>query len=301
MGSLHHFLTMTFVQQTGPQRLERCPEPHQLTDAADNVVQYDQVLTTKLAIAYAVGLEIVHRARSPITAGSAVDLACGPGHYTLCLAQHLRYDAIEGIDLSAPMVETARANADRQGMQNRVRFRTGDVTALSDVPSGSVDLASFTDAAHHLPDLDRVERVLREMERISKPDGLVMVMDLVRLRTAELTERYVQTLGHDYVARGLPAFFDDFRNSMYAAWTADELHGAIPRDSQRWWCHIVPRGLPTIQIILGLPVGRQKLFVRSGFPWPKDQNPVPPSMRWEWRLLRWSLALGSRRWVPPTR
>ena len=87
-----------------------------------------------------------------------------------------------------------------------------------------------------------------------------MVMDLVRLRTEELTARYVQTLGHDYVERGLPDFFEDFRNSMYAAWTANELFSSIPRDSRRIWCHIVPRALPTVQVILGLPVGRKEPF-----------------------------------------
>ena len=106
-------------------------------------------------------------------------------------------------------------------------------------------------------------------------------------------------MGHDYIERGLRNFFEDFRNSMYAAWTAKELREAIPRDTDRWWCHIVPRGLPTIQLILGLPVGRKKVFVRSGFPWKPEDNPVPREMRMEWRLLRMSLAFASRHMIPP--
>ena len=204
-----------------------------------------------------------------------------------------------GVDLSPGMVQVANQNVSGQGLQDRVQFRVGDVTRLEEIASGELDLASFTDAAHHMPSVDVVAQVLREMERITKPEGLVMVMDLVRLRTARLTERYVKLLGHDYVERGLPAFLEDFRNSMYAAWTPGELHEAIPRDSARWWCHIVPRGLPTIQIILGLPVGRKKLFVRSGFPWRPEENPVPREMRGEWRLLRLTLRFASRRWVPP--
>jgi hypothetical protein len=137
------------------------------------------------------------------------------------------------------------------------------------------------------------------MDRITSPDGLVMVMDLVRLRTEELTARYVQTLGHDYVERGLPNFFEDFRNSMYAAWTANELFSGIPRDSRRFWCHIVPRGLPTIQVIFGFPVGRKEPLVRSGFPWLPNENPVPAEMRGEWKMARMSLRIASRRFVPP--
>ena len=199
------------------------------------------------------------------------------------------------------MVQVANQNAAEQGLRDRVQFRVGDVTRLEEIGSGELELASFTDAAHHMRDLPTIADVLRQMDRITRPEGLVMVMDLVRLRTAELTERYVKTLGADYAQRGLPSFLEDFRNSMYAAWTADELHGAIPTDSNRWWCHIVPRGLPTIQVILGLPVGRKKLFVRSGFPWRPEENPVPREMRGEWRLLRLTLRLASRRWVAPGR
>jgi ubiquinone/menaquinone biosynthesis C-methylase UbiE len=290
---------MAVVQQMGSQRLERCPEPEQITAGADNVVQYDQVMTTKLVLAYAAGLELVHRALPNTKCDSAVDLACGPGHYTLCLSRYLAVEKIVGIDLSAQMVEAANKNSEWQGLRDRADFRVGDVTRLDDMPAGKFGLASFTDAAHHMPNLGVVTAILREMDRITRPDGLVMIMDLVRLRTAELTARYVETLGHDYVERGLPSFLEDFRNSMYAAWTASEIFSAIPRESRRFWCHIVPRGLPTVQVILGLPVGRREPLVRWGLPWQPTENPVPSEMRGEWRMLRMSLRLASRRFVPP--
>jgi ubiquinone/menaquinone biosynthesis C-methylase UbiE len=290
---------MALVQQLGSQRLVRRPEPEQVTAAAENVVQYDQVMGTKLVLAYAVGLGLVHRALPATKGATAVDLACGPGHYTLCLSRYLGFQKITGIDLSPRMVEVANKNSESQGLRDSADFRVGDVTRLDDLPAGEFGLASFTDAAHHMPNLGVVTAVFREMDRITRPDGLVMVMDLARLRTAELTARYVETLGRDYVERGLPNFLEDFRNSMYAAWTANELFSSIPRDSRRFWCHIVPRGLPTIQVILGLPVGRKKPLVRSGFPWLPSENPVPAEMRGEWRLLRMTLRLASRRFVPP--
>lgn len=299
MASPLDFAGMFVGQLSGSQVLQRTAEPSEVTAATENVVQYDQVMSTKLAIAYAAGLEIVHRVRATTAGGTAIDLACGPGHYTLCLARFLGYDEIVGVDLSPGMVQVASRNAAEKGFQGQVRFREGDITRLHDIPTVELDLASFTDAAHHMPDLDTVGAVLREMDRITKPDGLVMVMDLARLRTAKLTEKYVNTLGHDYVERGLPDFLEDFRNSQYAAWTAKELHQAIPTDSSRHWCHIVPRGLPTIQVILGLPVGRKRPFVRSGFPWAPEDNPVPREMRAEWRLLRATLRFASKRFVPP--
>ncbi|HTU89679.1 MAG TPA: class I SAM-dependent methyltransferase [Gemmataceae bacterium] len=294
-------LPLWFSQQFGSQQLARNPETNTVTNTTANVIQYDQVMTTKLAVAYAAGLTIVHCCRTPIQGGAAIDLACGPGHYTLCLARYLGYQQITGIDLASNMITTASRNAHQQGLGDRVDFRVGDITRLDDVAEGVLDLASFTDASHHMPDLQSVSQVLREMERIAKPSGLVMVMDLVRLRTAELTERYVNLLGADYIQRGLPAFFQDFRNSMYAAWTVQELRQTIPDITNRYWCHLVPRGLPTIQIIVGLPIGRKKIFLRSDFPWTKEQNPVAQEMRSDWKMLYWSLFWGSRRMIAPRR
>ena len=151
-----------------------------------------------------------------------------------------------------------------------------------------------------MPDLKTVRQVLREMDRISRPEGLILVMDLARLRTGQLTERYVNLLGHDYVERGLPQFFEDFRNSMYAAWTVDELRSAVPTDSRRVWCQLVPRGLPSMQFILGLPVGRRRPFIRKGYPWKWDNSIVPAEMRPEWRMLQITLALGRTAIITPS-
>lgn len=298
MANILDFLPMLLAQQAGRQELERTPEPDQVTAASDNVLQYDRVMTTKLVIAYAAGLQIIHQARSTV-GGKAVDLACGPGHYTLCLGRYLGYDDIVGLDLSAGMVRTATQNAAQQQLDKKVRFQSGDITNLQDFANGSVDLASCTDAVHHLPTIELVARVMQEMDRITKPDGLVMVMDLARLRTQQLTERYVEVLGRDYVKEGLQNFLNDFRNSMFAAWTVEELRQAIPRNSKRHWCHLVPRGLPSTQIILGLPIGRHKPLLRGGSPWLPHQCPVPKQMHSEWRILSATLRLGSKTIIAP--
>lgn len=291
-------LPLLLAQQFGSQQLQRIREPSSVTDADPNVLQYDRVMGTKLAVVYGAGLTILHRAL-PKEGGRqrAIDLACGPGHYTLCLARYLGFESVTGIDLSPGMLGAATKNAAECGLQDRVSFRQGNITQLGDIDSDVFDVASFTGAAHHLSSLDDVERVLRLMDRITRPEGLVMLMDLVRLRTKAITERYVNIIGHDYVQRGLPNFFDDFRNSMYAAYTPKELRQAIPADTIRNWCHLVPRGLPGAQILLGLPRNRTKPFLRSGLPWQSGQGPVPVEMQGEWWFLSTTLGMAARSWV----
>jgi ubiquinone/menaquinone biosynthesis C-methylase UbiE len=304
-------MTMILHQQLAGQTLERRPEPSQVTDAAANVVQYDQVMKTKLAAAYAGGLAVASRSLPDGPLDVAIDLACGPGHYTICLANYFNFTKVIGVDLSAPMVDIASKNARARHLQQRVRFRQGDATGVPDIPDKTVSLASCTDALHHMPNLDTVTKVLREMHRITSPRGLIMAMDLVRLRNEALTEYYVNVLGGDYLQRGLESFFDDFRNSMFAAWTADELFSAVPRDTGRWWCQLVPRGLPTVQVLLGLPRGQRHPFVRPAFggeenalvrdwydTWSKDVGPKwAKRTRGDCRIVQLGLATARRRFI----
>ena len=289
------------LAQSGAQELKRVPEQSsEVTEAEDDVLQYDQVMGTALAVAYALGLTVIHRARSePASAATkALDLASGPGLYTLCLQTHLKYGNITGVDLSPTMVGIAQKNARENRLENQVAFQKGDVSDLGKFESDFFDLASFSDAAHHMPDLETVGKVLSEMDRVTKPDGLVMVMDLARLRTGDLTEKYVATLGPDYLKMGIPYFYNQFRDSMYAAWTYAELETAIPKDSRRVWCQLVSKELPTVQIILGLPVGRQQAFVRKGYPWRPEECPVPKKYRLDWFFARFTLFSAAVKYFP---
>ena len=282
------FFPLVWQQSFGRQRLMRTPEPNSVTAETANVAQYNSVMTTGLAIPYAIGMETIHRARSSASGGSALDLACGPGHFSLQMAKHLQLDHIQGFDLSEPMIETARENAALQGTDH-ASFDVLDITDLEDQESVH-DLTTFCNAAHHFRRISEVRAIIESMERLTNRDGIVFVMDLVRLRTRSITNRYIEIVGGDYHRRGLGDFYDDFRNSMFAAWTVNEFRHAIPANSQRQWVHLSPYGLPALQILLGLPKGTRRVWSRSGVPWPIGANPVPVPMRSQWQAVRRTLA-----------
>lgn len=290
-------LPLIIVQALGKQKLARVPEPESITAHVDNVQQYDRVMETKLSISYAIAVEMIYRVRMKPLGGHGLDIASGPGHLTITMARELKLDSMYGVDLSAPMVETANGNARGQAM-SQVRFQTGDATRL-DFATAQFDLTTMMDAAHHMPSLDCVNRVLREMNRVTKPEGTVVVMDLVRLRTERLTEKYVNLLGNDYVERKLPNFFNDFRNSMYAAWTPGELSSAVPDTPDRKWSLVVPRGLPFAQFLIGTPPHQRPLYLRRGTPWSPSDVPVTTSNRADYRVARATMAGASLRGLRP--
>jgi ubiquinone/menaquinone biosynthesis C-methylase UbiE len=293
------FLPLVFAQP-GKQELARILERSSVTENLDDVLQYNQAMQTALAVAYAVGLTVIHRARpeNVIQPTTALDLASGPGLYTLCLQNYLEYGKVTGIDLSPAMIEAAQRNAEEKKLEAQIAFELGDVSEITQMPDDHFDLTSFTDAAHHMPDIATVGKVLSEMDRVTRPDGLVMVMDLARLRTAGLTEKYVDLLGADYLKMGLPYFFNQFRDSMYAAWSCSELATAIPSNSRRVWCHLFSKRLPTLQIVLGLPVGRQQVFLRKGYPWSVRDCPVPKKYRLDWFFAQFTLFSAMPKYTP---
>lgn len=298
MPSPLQFLPLIAKQSLGKQQLQRVPEPDAVTDDTDNVAQYDRVMETKLAISYAIAIETIYRIRPEPFGGRALDICCGPGHLSVNMAKELQLDSLVGIDLSAPMVAVATANAESQGLSN-ARFATGDATNLAEHSSDAYDLTTMMDAAHHMPSLDLVTQALIEMDRVTKPEGLVVVMDLVRLRTRALTESYVHLLADDYVRRGLPNFLDDFRNSMYAAWTPEELASAVPASSERKWHLLVPRGLPFAQFLIGCPEDAKHVFQRRSGLWDTQSVPVPKSDRSELRIARLTLRSAGLRAIQP--
>jgi ubiquinone/menaquinone biosynthesis C-methylase UbiE len=292
-ASLFMLPALAIRQQLGRQALERIPEPVGIAGSAESVAQYDRAIESRLAVTYAVALELVYRALPLTSGGEALDVACGPGHFTLGLASRLKFDRVTGMDICPFMVEAASRNARRANIAS-ASFVQGDATHLYAMPDRKFDLVTCTMAAHHMSDLAAVSALLREMHRVVESSGIVFILDLARFKTATLNDRYVEIAAGDYRALGLGGLLAEFSASMRAAWTVAELRAAVPTTPGRAWWQIVPRGLPMVQVLLGAPMSRSRPFVRPPPRWCRDDQLVPPSMRCDWRLLRTAICCGAR-------
>ncbi|MEM7679531.1 MAG: methyltransferase [Pseudomonadota bacterium] len=87
------------------------------------------VSLTQLDGAFHTGMDAVMLAAAcPAQSGSAVlDLGCGVGAAGLAVLNRLPEATLTGIDLQEDHVETARENADANGMAGRVNFEVADV------------------------------------------------------------------------------------------------------------------------------------------------------------------------------
>jgi ubiquinone/menaquinone biosynthesis C-methylase UbiE len=106
----------------------------------------------------------------PQSADVALDIACGPGAFALAIAPRVQYSW--GVDLTPEMLRRARAFQAEKQIANAA-FVRGEAEQLP-FPEGKLDLVSCQCSFHHLP---KPQLVLREMARVAKPEGRLVIVD----------------------------------------------------------------------------------------------------------------------------
>jgi len=272
----------------------RVPEPQSVMADPSQVADYQFACETWMSLYYALTWEALYCA-GVAPHGTALDLACGSGWFSRGLAHYLGQQVV-GVDLAEPMLTVARKAARDVSCEHQLQFLAGDATKLAHIPGlpQTFDLTCMTLAAHHLDSMANLSATVQAMHARTAPDGIVCIMDLVRPRTQALTERFLALTTPDYARAGKTSLVDDTRHSMYAAWSPEEFAAALPKTPGRRFWQIVSPGVPLVQLLVGVPETRTKLFVRTGMPWTDALHPVPRAFRRQWRMLRWA-TLGRQR------
>jgi len=111
------------------------------------------------------------------------DLGSGEGAFAFLLAE--RAKKVIAVDTSARMIEVAREQALRHGIEN-VEYRLGDMEEIP-IDDAAVDLVFFSQSLHHAL---HPERAIQEARRILSPGGRIVILDLVKHRFEEARELY---------------------------------------------------------------------------------------------------------------
>ena len=112
-----------------------------------------------------------------------LDVATGTGHLARAIAPRVR--EVVGVDLTPAMLQQARQEAARAGLDN-VRFEEGDAAALP-YADASFDLVVSRLSLHHF---ERPARQLAEMVRVCRPGHAVGIIDLLSPDEPELVAVY---------------------------------------------------------------------------------------------------------------
>ena len=100
-----------------------------------------------------------------------LDIATGPGYIAEAFANEAR--EVVGMDLTAAMLAIARERTNGRGIKN-ISFRTGDAQSLP-FDEYQFDVVVCRLALHHV---QKPSQVLREMSRVCRQEGTVLVEDI---------------------------------------------------------------------------------------------------------------------------
>jgi ubiquinone/menaquinone biosynthesis C-methylase UbiE len=123
------------------------------------------------------------------------------------------------LDISPDMVGEARSNAASAGLGSRIVPTEGDMRALP-FPDDSFDLVTSMFAFHHLPN---PRAAIREMRRVLKPGGALIVRDFIRPASDRRIEFMVRLFG-------ILQWYSEAEREQYR----DSLHAGLSREYVEW-------------------------------------------------------------------
>jgi demethylmenaquinone methyltransferase/2-methoxy-6-polyprenyl-1,4-benzoquinol methylase len=173
---------------------------------------------------------------------AALDVCCGTGDLTLELAARVAPGGrVVGCDFSEPMLDLAREKASRRGLEG-ARFEWADALNLP-YDAGRFDAVTVGFGVRNFADR---ERGLREMARVLRPGGRLVVLEFTRPRRFPFSTFY--SLWFDRIAPLLGRLSD---NPEAYAYLAESVH-SFPG----------PRGLAEMMDEAGL--GRIRYAILAG-------------------------------------
>ena len=147
--------------------------------------------------------------------GVICDMGCGPGQVANYL--HRLGAEVCGVDLSFEMVRQARK------LNPDISFTQGDMLALTDVANNSYGGIAAFYAIVNLPSPNVVE-ALRELNRVLRPDGVLLLTFHIGKEIKHLDELLGQVVSLDFF------FFETAEVKEYLRTAGFELEEVIARD-----------------------------------------------------------------------
>ena len=191
---------------------ERVPEPEVMDDDAE-ARAYEEGDFRRVNASF-----VRRLVRSlPSVRGRVLDLGTGPGDIPLRFVEKVPGWTVTAVDLSDAMLDLGRAEAKRRGA-NRIEFVRADAKGLALVEP--FDLVVSNSLLHHLGD---PIPFWREVGRLCRPGGAIVVMDLRRPATKDQAKRLVER----HAKGASPLLTQLFHQSLLAAFTPREVRGQL--------------------------------------------------------------------------
>ena len=104
-----------------------------------------------------------------------LDIACGTGDYSIAIARRAHPGTVvTGVDLTEAMLQVMRSKVEKEGLVGRIVAEQGNAEALR-FADNSFDRATI---AFGIRNFEHREQALREILRVLKPGGRLVILEL---------------------------------------------------------------------------------------------------------------------------
>lgn len=189
--------------------MERIPEP----ELMDDVAQARAYAEADFSESNSLFIELFQRYFPGLAPNHILDLGCGPADICIRLAEIYGDASVTGVDGADAMLELARDTIRHSPAQTRIHLACDRVQQFN---AGRYDVIVSNSLLHHLTNPDDLWDAFR---RLALPGAAIMVMDLMRPPTKSMVDSIVES----YAGSEPEILRRDFRNSLCAAFTLDEV------------------------------------------------------------------------------
>ncbi len=193
--------------------MDRILEP-EVMDSFEDAEAYDAMDLTEVNIAF-----VERVLELGAGEGRFLDVGTGPAAIPIMLAQRLQAVEVIGIDLSPNMLELGDFHITEAGLTDRITLAQADAKDLP-YPSQFFDAVLSNSMIHHIPD---PLPMLREVSRVIRSDGLILIRDLIRPKTTEAALGLVE----QHASGATPYQKKLFYESFLAAFTILEVEDML--------------------------------------------------------------------------
>jgi ubiquinone/menaquinone biosynthesis C-methylase UbiE len=153
----------------------RIPEGGAIEDSQDlNMERYSEIMKKALGQEYRRFVAHIVQQVQPPQGATVLEIGPGPGWVGIWLAKERKDLRLDGLEASPDMCRVATANAQTEGVAERVRYVQGVVENMSGIADHTYDLVISRDSLHHWDD---PLKGFQEIIRVLKPDGKVYISD----------------------------------------------------------------------------------------------------------------------------
>jgi len=174
------------MSQVKPYKDTEAGKKEQVTEMFDNISgNYDalnRVITFGMDISWRKNVFKIVKKQEPQT---ILDIATGTGDMAILYAQ-TNAEKIVGLDISSGMLEVAKTKTKKKNLEDVIEYKLGDAEHLP-FEDASFDCLTIGFGLRNVTDKDQA---LREMCRVLRPGGVLLVLEFSHIENPLLRQAY---------------------------------------------------------------------------------------------------------------